>query len=109
MYLSGMAIAQTLSDVAEVSAPGSTLLVTYAHKGGIVFGEKIAALSRDVFHFSGEYLQSWFSGDEFTRLLREQGFHVHSDTFDRDWSKALGVRRFFSGMFKVEHLVEARC
>jgi methyltransferase (TIGR00027 family) len=108
MYLSRSAIEQTLRDVSWLSATGSRLLVSYAHKDYIPMGETVATLSRDVFKFSGEHLQSWFSGGEFAELLEEAGFTVHADQFDQDWARQLGVGRFFSGLFKVEHLVDAR-
>jgi O-methyltransferase involved in polyketide biosynthesis len=108
MYLSHSAIEQTLGDVSELSTPGSRLLVTYVHKDYIPMGETIATLSRDAFKFSGEHLHSWFSDGEFAEQLKEAGFAVHSDEFDQDWAQDLGVGRFFSGLFKVEHLVDAR-
>lgn len=108
MYLSRSAVAQTLEQVSSLSAPGSRLLVTYAHKDQLPFGRTIASLSRNAFHFSGEYLRSWFGAGEFAALVEGAGFSIHSDRYDREWGRELGVGPFFSGLFKVEHLVDAR-
>lgn len=108
MYLSRRAIEQTLGDVSQLSAPGSRLLVSYANKDTIPMGETIATLSRDAFKFSGEHLHSWFSEGAFAELLEQTGFAVHADESDQDWAQELGVGWFFSGLFKVEHLVDAR-
>lgn len=108
MYLSREAIARTLDDLAALSCPGSDLLLTYIYRDAVPLGSQLAALGRNVFHFSGEYLRSWFAEGEFSALLEDRDFTVISDTNDREWARSLGVGRYFSGAFRVEHLIEAR-
>lgn len=108
MYLSRDAIEQTLDDVAALSAPGSRLLLTYIARDAIPFGQTVASLARNVFHFSGETLRSWFADGEFARLLQARGFAVVSDTDDAQWARQLQVPRYFSGAFRVERMIEAR-
>ena len=107
MYLSRGAIEQTLDDVAQLPAPGSRLLLTYIAKEAIPFGETVAGLARNVFHFSGEYLHSWFGDGEFAGMLSERGFNVVSDSDDAQWARRLNVPRYFSGAFRLERLIEA--
>ena len=86
MYLEIPAIEQTLKTIARISAPGSTLLVTYQDTNR----PPLWQLVRPVFTLVGEPLRTSFEKEDMRALLSRFGFEVTSDESDREWSE-----RFF--------------
>jgi methyltransferase (TIGR00027 family) len=87
MYLEVPAIEATLRTVAELSAKGSRLMVTYQDMTRPPGWQ----LVRPVFSLVGEPLRTNFEPVEMNALLARHGFEVTSDEGDPEWSE-----RFFA-------------
>ena len=90
MYLTRNAMRATLADIANRSAPGSTLIVNYhtLHR---------RFLARLIFRLIGEPQISAWTPDEMAADLRSVGFVVREDSGMADWNV-----RFAQGRAKVQ-------
>ena len=81
MYLTREAMRSTLADVADRSAPGSTLIVNYhtAHR---------RLFARLMFRLIGEPQISAWTPEEMSADLKAVGFSVHEDTGMTDWNES---------------------
>ena len=89
MYLPRAAVTDTLAQVAERSAAGSRLAVTYVTD----HGPPIPALERVVqtgFRALGEGLEATYRPHEMAALMDTQGFSVLSDRGSDEWSQDWG-------------------
>jgi methyltransferase (TIGR00027 family) len=82
-YLTRAAIEATLRAVAERSAPGSRLAVTYLRPAQHM-GERTARLARFLGDLVGEAVHAAYHRDEMASLLADLGFVVRSDEADVD-------------------------
>ncbi len=83
MYLHPKEVSATLSSIAELSGPGSTVAFTYmSKKDGKVPGSLFLRLM-------GEPIRSGFSGNEIARLVGDSGWNPASDTGIEDWKRDL--------------------
>jgi methyltransferase (TIGR00027 family) len=85
MYLTHDAVRATLADIAQRSAPGSTLIVNYhtAHRG---------LLGRLVFRLIGEPQISAWTPEEMAADLRAVGFVVREDSGMTEWNERFAQR-----------------
>ena len=86
MYLTRDAMRATLADVAERSAPGSTLIVNYhTSRRGLI--------TQLIFRLIGEPQISAWTPDEMAADLRSAGFEVREDSGVADWNERFAERR----------------
>jgi len=90
MYLPRAAVADTLTQVAERSAPGSRLAVTYVTGHGPTFAPGLERVVQTSFRVLGEGLDAHYRPEEFAALLSEHGFEVTSDRGSAGWSREWG-------------------
>jgi methyltransferase (TIGR00027 family) len=86
MYLTRDAMRATLADVADRSAPGSTLILNYhtVHRG---------LLGRLIFRLIGEPQISAWTPEEMAADLRSVGFVVREDSGMTEWNERFAQRR----------------
>jgi methyltransferase (TIGR00027 family) len=85
MYLTRDAMRATLADVAQRSAPGSTLIVNYhtGHRG---------LIARMMFRLIGEPQISTWKPDEMAADMQSVGFVVREDSGMADWNERFAQR-----------------
>ncbi len=109
MYLQPGASAATLASVAELSAPGSLLAMTYA-RPTLLPGVLSNALAGRVFSAIGEPLVGLHTRAEAAALVQSAGFAPRTDTGARRWAAAHGGSWRASALFHAERLLIAeRC
>jgi methyltransferase (TIGR00027 family) len=86
MYLTHDAMRATLTDVAQRSAPGSTLIVNYHTMRRGLFSQLI-------FRLIGEPQISSWTPDEMAADLRSAGFEVREDSGMIDWNERFAQRQ----------------
>lgn len=91
-YLDDLAVRSTATGLAELSAPGSRLVMTFAHPvgGGGVAGALVDSGARLAFEVLGEPLRSAYDDWDITALLTEAGFHDPVVTGSREWARTVG-------------------
>lgn len=90
MYLPREAVADTLQQIAERSAPGSRLAVTYVTHHGPSFAPALERVVEPAFRVLGEQLEATYRPDELAVLMDEHGFDVASDRGSDEWSQEGG-------------------
>lgn len=82
-YLSPEVVKKTLQEIAAISAPGSTIALTYLVKGK---GQKLAKFYIGLL---GEWIRSEYLPEEFAALAASCGWRLSSDTGVKEWSDQL--------------------
>lgn len=109
-YLPRAAVVDTAGVLADLSAPGSRLVMTVAHPDLIGRGAVATMLSpaaRGLFAGIGEPLRSTFTDEDVTAILTGAGFLDVEVTGSTDWARAAG-RHPVTDPFAAERLVVAR-
>jgi O-methyltransferase involved in polyketide biosynthesis len=85
MYLSRAAIEQTLGTIGELSAPGSTLVMTYIPPD---YGSPaLKAVAGRLARWLGEPVLGEIEPSELASLLSKLAFRVESDDAAPDWAR----------------------
>ena len=94
-YLTPTAIESTLSALATLMAPGSTLVCNYPCKNVPITDEQLAVLRNNSANVAarGEPFQSRFTPDEFVALLAAHGFAVADHLTDHDLNERYYANR----------------
>jgi methyltransferase (TIGR00027 family) len=108
MYLEPAAVEATLTQLQELSAPGSRVLLSYMVPNSVPFGPVGSELVRQAFDAIGEGLRSGYERGDMNALLRRHGFAVLTDTNSVDWADAASVSAWQTKIFRGERLVIAR-
>lgn len=107
-YLDDRAVRSTATGLAELSAPGSRLAMTFAHPvgGGGLAGAVVDSGARLAFEVLGEPLRSAYDDWDITALVTEAGFEAPVVTGASEWARDVGqqVPRL---VFAAERLVTA--
>jgi O-methyltransferase involved in polyketide biosynthesis len=106
-YLDARATDATLRVLAARSAPGSTLLVTYATPAMIALPSALRPLGHLAFRVLGEPLAGLEEPAAFAARLRTAGFHPSADTGSPEWAHRWGRGRRPTIVIH-ERLVDAR-
>lgn len=108
-YLHPEAIAQTLDDVADRSAAGSVLMMTYAIPELVPLPiPGIAAFTKLAFRGLGEGLFGAMPPSQAARMVEAHGFSVVADTDARDWATLAPGSAALARPFRGERLLVAR-
>ena len=105
MYLPRAAVADTAEQIAERSAPGSRLAVTYVTGHGSE--PRLEGLVQLGFRVLGEALDAHYRPEEMAELLGEQGFTVLRDGSSREWPRDWGGDPRWARVFASERLCVA--
>lgn len=108
-YLHAAAIELTLTDVADRSAPGSVLLMTYAIPELVALPiPGIAAFTKLAFSGLGEGLFGAMTPAAAAALVRAHGFELLRDSDSRMWSEHAPGSAALARPFRAERLLTAR-
>ncbi len=108
-YLPPTAVTSALQAMADRSAPGSHLIMTYAHPdlvGGPALGRLLSPIARGVFAGLGEPLLSVHTDEEIRSAAAAAGWIPGMTTAVPDWARAEG-RPAPRTAFAAEHLLTA--
>ncbi|MEO2104936.1 MAG: SAM-dependent methyltransferase [Actinomycetota bacterium] len=91
-YLDDTAVRSTATGLAELSAPGSRLVMTFAHPvgGGGLAGAFVDGGARLAFEALREPLRSSYDDWDITALVTEAGFEDPVVTGASEWARAVG-------------------
>ena len=94
-YLTPAAIESTLSELANLTAPGSILVCNYPCKDVPITDEQRAVLRNNSANVAarGEPFQSRFTPDEFVAMLASHGFEVTNHSTDHDLNERYYANR----------------
>jgi len=94
-YLTAAAIESTLSELANLTVPGSILVCNYPCKAVPITDEQLAVLRNNSANVAarGEPFQSRFTPDEFVALLAKHGFVVADHLTDHDLNERYYANR----------------
>lgn len=107
-YLHHEAIEASLSDVAQRSAPGSRLIVSYAIPQLVVGGGRaVDAITEAGFSVLGEPLHGAITTDDFVQMLGRYGFAVQADSDNRQWAQRHEGNATLARLFWAERLMVA--
>ena len=98
MYLPRAAVADTLEQVAERSAGGSRLAVTYVTDHGGSIAPALERVVQTGFRALGEGLEATYRPSQFASLLDEHGFSEDSDRGSDEWSQEWGGNPRWAGV-----------
>lgn len=108
MYLQPTAVQATLQAVAEASAVGSALAVTYVLPGYVPAALRpLRGPVRGAFRILGEPLTGGIETEALHRLMAGVGFVCHSDTCSEDWARAEGTSPTVPYLLRAERLAVA--
>ncbi len=102
MYLPPVAVAETLAQVADRSAVGSTLAMTYLSTAGVPVPKLVDAAFDGLF---GEALESRYTPADVQRLLAAHQFEVTEDHNSNGWDRDWGGNPRLAGILRAERLV----
>jgi methyltransferase (TIGR00027 family) len=108
MYLSPDHLRALMGEVAERSAQGSVLAMTYRSGGEPPFPGPLMGLVAAALRMIGEPLRASPSPDEVAVLLGAAGFGVTSDTSSLAWGPRYGGSARAAWLFRSERLVVAK-
>jgi methyltransferase (TIGR00027 family) len=106
-YLAREAIAETLTQIGDLAAPGSSLLLTYVPDGADWY-ERTRWLSDFVLNVAGEPLRSPLPREAIHAMVVRAGLRVASDSAPFEWVQALGKRVEGAEPIELERLLIAR-
>lgn len=108
MYLPSEAVEGTLRQVAERSAPGSLLAMSYLSPRGLPFRNGLRPVVEWSFCVLGEGLEARFRPQELAQLLRGHGFRVRRDGGSDSWPGEWGGDARLAGvLFASERICVA--
>jgi methyltransferase (TIGR00027 family) len=108
MYLQREALLGTLRALAERSAPGSTLAVTYVLPGYVPAEfHALRGVVQGAFRVLGEPLVGAIGTEELHQLMARVGFVCRSDTCSEDWARAEGTHPELPRLLRGERLAVA--
>jgi methyltransferase (TIGR00027 family) len=91
-YLTPSAIAATIGFVRELSAPGSTFIITYGTPVRDRPHQTLYKLVYPLFRAIGEPIEGLLTIEEMHRLIENRGFAIEDDATYPELAKRLGVR-----------------
>ena len=107
-YLPPTATDATLRDIAQRSAPGSTIALTYGRPDVAGANTAVAnALILRAFARLGEPLLGLMSSDDAAGLVRRHGFEPTADSGQRSWAEQTQSAATLARPFRAERLLEA--